>query len=96
MWKRIHLSIFIFTHLFTCNIHAAEPPKRLLIIPFHINSSEDLGFLVKGIQDMLSTRLSIEDTVIPMDPVSVEPDLQSVSKPISEQAAFQLGLTWQQ
>jgi TolB-like protein len=36
--------------------HAAEP-LRLAILPFQLNSPEDLSYLQKGIQDMLSSRV---------------------------------------
>ena len=91
MLKIKYLSIFILILIVVCHAAASDTPKRVLIIPFHIHSSEDLGFLENGIQAMLSTRLALENDVIPIGKEEAAQALQTVTKPINEKTAFALG-----
>ena len=41
----------------------ADTVKRIALLPFKINATEDLSFLKEGIYDMFTTRLSSEGQV---------------------------------
>ena len=51
---------------FTVNA-ATDTPKKILILPFKINASQDLTYIQEGLSDMLSSRLSWEGRVIVLD-----------------------------
>ena len=44
-------------------IAMADKSNRVLVLPMQIHSDRDLGFLKKGVGDMLNTRLAIEGKV---------------------------------
>lgn len=60
---RIFMYLALLVAVF-CTATEAAFAKRVLVLPFQINAAEDLTFLQKGIQDMLSTRLAYEDKVV--------------------------------
>jgi len=70
----------------------AEEPSRVLILPFTINSDKDLSFLRKGVEDMLSTRLTAAGTVMPVGKEETEELIKGITGPIDEAAALQLGV----
>lgn len=43
---------------------AADPAKKVLVLPFKMNAAQDTTYLQQGIQDMLSSRLEWPDRVI--------------------------------
>ncbi len=55
--KTISLFLLFIIFVFIPLVSAADP-VRVVVIPFKMNSDQDLGFLQNGIFDMLSTRLS--------------------------------------
>lgn len=69
----------------------AEKQYRVMVLPMQIHSEKDLGFLKKGIEDMLHTRLALEGKVIVIDHQTVNQALQNISGPITEQTAYTLG-----
>jgi hypothetical protein len=55
--------VLIIPLLFTAAGSAAEPAKKVAILPFEINAPEDLSYLREGIMDMLASRISWEGKV---------------------------------
>ena len=64
-------------------------PARILIIPFHIYAEKDLSFLQKGIEVMLSSRLTLEGQTIPISKAEAIPVLEPLGKPVTETMALQ-------
>ncbi len=85
------LSLFIFLLLIlnTAPAPAAEPAE-VLILPFTIHAENDLAFLRSGIQDMLSTRLTIEGKARPVGRVEAAEAAAGVAE-INEKTATELG-----
>jgi len=69
----------------------ADKSYRVLVLPMQIHSDKDLGFLKKGVADMLNTRLALEGKVIVIDSQTVYQALQNTPGPVTEQTAYQLG-----
>jgi TolB-like protein len=65
--------------------------SRVVVLPFTVNAQEDLSFLVKGVRDMLATRLAWQDRVVVMEPDLVAPATAKVKPPYSDDKARQLG-----
>lgn len=85
----LFISILIIT-LFSSGILLADEIARVLIIPFHIHSDEDLSFLRQGIENMLQTRLAQKDRIIVIDPEKIKHAIQqkNISKPIDDDTAI--------
>jgi TolB-like protein len=70
---------------------AAQPalaaPQRVVILPFTANAKEDISFLVKGVRDMLATRLAWQDKVAVVEPDLVEPVMREIAPPYDEEKA---------
>jgi TolB-like protein len=75
------------------NLGAAQAPpvSRVVVLPFAVNAQEDLSFLVKGVRDMLATRLAWQDRVVVMEPDLVAPAAAKVKPPYNDEKARQLG-----
>jgi TolB-like protein len=63
----------------------------VVILPFTANSKEDMNFLVKGVRDMLATRLAWQDKVTVVEPDLVAPAVARIKPPYNEEKARQLG-----
>jgi|GEM_PF-1023882 len=72
---------------------AAAPatPSRVVILPFTANSKDDISFLVKGVRDMLASRLAWADHVIVVEPDLVAPAMARIKPPYNEDKAAQIG-----
>lgn len=72
---------------------AAAPatPSRVVILPFTANAKEDISFLVKGVRDMLASRLAWPDHVIVVEPDLVAPAMARIKPPYNEDKAVQIG-----
>ena len=70
--------------------HAAGP-QRVAILPFTANAKEDISFLVKGVRDMLATRLAWKDKVTVIEPEVVARVMKEVPPPYTDQKARELG-----
>ena len=71
----------------------AADPKRIALLPFKINSAQDLSFLKDGIFDMLTSRLTQEGRVEVLSREQVEGALQTeaASGKINEATARRIG-----
>ncbi|MEW6673232.1 MAG: VCBS repeat-containing protein [Thermodesulfobacteriota bacterium] len=85
LWLMLFVAVFFG---FSVRAAAADNLSRVLILPFQIHAEKDLGFLKKGIVDMLSSRLAVEGRVELINPA---PILQAAGEPATEGAALLLG-----
>ena len=77
--------------VFSISPAAAQKPASVLILPFVIHSPEDLSYLKKGIQEMLSTRLTIPGKAAPVDRDKAKLLPASAEDSINDKAAAGLG-----
>ncbi len=89
--KRICVSMIFIAVVLCATVALAEKPYRVLILPFTIHSDQDLSFLKKGIGNMLSTRLTVADEVVPISTEATQEMFQSVPESIDEAKALELG-----
>ena len=80
-----------FISLLFTPLAAAQKPASVLILPFTIHSPEDLSYLKKGIQEMLSTRLTVPGKVVPVDQEKAQPVLASAGDSMNDGTAAKLG-----
>lgn len=66
-------------------------PYRIAVIPFTINAEEELSHIKDGIYELLSSRLSKEDTVIITSREETEKSLEAVKKLKGESLALIVG-----
>ncbi len=69
----------------------AAAPQRVVILPFTANAKDDISFLVKGVRDMLATRLSWQDKVTVIEPDLVAPVMKQIPPPYNDVKARQVG-----
>ena len=69
----------------------AAGPSRVVVLPFTANSKEDISFVVKGLRDMLASRLPWQDKVTVVEPDLVAPVLQKIKPPYNDAKARQVG-----
>lgn len=68
----------------------ADTPSRVVILPFTANAKDDISFLVKGVRDMLATRLAWQDKVTVVEPDLVAPVIARHKPPYTEEKASQI------
>ena len=68
-----------------------EPPQKLAILPFTMNSDRDLNFLREGIMDMLSSRLAWKDKLEIIEKGVVKKEFAAVPGPTNEAKALTIG-----
>ncbi len=69
----------------------AAGAKRVAIMPFTANAKDDISFLVKGVRDMLATRLAWQDKVVVIEPDLVAPVMARIKPPYNDKKARQVG-----
>lgn len=69
----------------------ASTPQRVVILPFTANAKEDISFLVKGVRDMLTTRLAWQDKVTVIEPDLVKPVMKQIPPPYNDDKARRVG-----
>lgn len=72
MGTPIFLVITVMVMLFSAGPAMGADAKKVAVIPFTMNSPQDLGFLQNGLFDMLSSRLADAGKVIVLDRDTVE------------------------
>ena len=90
----ISKSIFllaIISVLFAGAASAAEPVKKVAILPFQMNAPEDLNYLREGIMDMLASRLAWEGKLEVIEKQAVKDALTGHQGPINEATAREVG-----
>ncbi len=70
---------------------AAAAPQRVAILPFSANAKDDISYLIKGVRDMLATRLAWGDKVAVIEPDLVAPALKEIPGPYNDEKARQVG-----
>ncbi|MEW6615904.1 MAG: VCBS repeat-containing protein [Thermodesulfobacteriota bacterium] len=91
--KFIRLSSLILLFLFIFYpITYADNIIKVAVLPFQINSSENLDYLKKGILDMLTSRISVEDKIVVLENTRVNEVLSRISEsPITEEIIKKIG-----
>ncbi len=70
---------------------AATAPKRVAIVPFTANAQKDISFLIKGIRDMLASRLAWKQRVVVIEPDLVQRAMKKLPGPYTDAKARRLG-----
>lgn len=83
--------IFLILFSFLSLPSWAEEPKRLAILPLSLNAPEKMDYLREGVEDMLSSRLTLEDKVLVLNRSQVQKGIGKVSGPFDESLALQTG-----
>ena len=91
--RKFLVHVLIIPLLFTAAGSAAEPPKKVAILPFEINAPEDLSYLREGIMDMLASRISWEGKVEVIEEQLVKEALSGREATLNEAAAREVGTT---
>ncbi len=86
---RIRLALCFF--LLSLSLAWAGAPKKVAVVPFKVNASQDLSYVRDGIQDMLTTRLFAPGKVETVDPALVKKALAEVGEPLTREKARALG-----
>ncbi len=69
----------------------AMAAQRVAILPFTPNAKEDVSYLVRGVRDMLASRLAWQDQVVVVEPDMVAQAMNSIKPPYNEDKARQIG-----
>ena len=69
----------------------AAAPQRVAILPFTANAKDDISYLIKGVRDMLATRLAWHDKVTVIEPDLVAPVMKKVKPPYNDAKARKMG-----
>ena len=72
----LFIVILLISTLFYAGAGLCAEQKKVAVIPFTMNSSQDLGFLQNGLFDMLSSRLSDSGKVVVLDREAVDSAMQ--------------------
>jgi TolB-like protein len=89
------MGLIIISLIFIAGATMAAKPLTVAILPFQINSTEDLSYLQKGILDMLSTRIASEESIQVIDREKVFNAIEEWKGEINFQKALKLGQTLQ-
>ena len=92
---RKNLLVILFTAIV---LSISVPPAfsadqvKLAIIPFKVDSTEDLGYVQDGILDMLSSRIAAKGNVLVLEKTRVRRALEEWDAEITEPNARELGI----
>jgi TolB-like protein len=70
---------------------SAQQVQTVAVVPFAINAEKDMGFLQKGITDMLRSRLAAGSRVTVKGPEEMGDALAKAKKPLDREGAMELG-----
>ena len=89
-------TLFIFLILLavltlSLSVCAAEPPKKVLVLPFKINAPQDLTYIQEGLLDMLGSRLSWEGKVVVLDKLLAKKAFESAQGEFNSRSARETG-----
>ena len=90
-YRRLICSMLLASMVLVVSAPALAAPQRVAILPFTANSKEDISYLVRGVRDMLASRLAWGDKVVVMEPDLVAGKLKGVKQPYSEKTAREIG-----
>jgi len=77
--KNILVAGFSVFMILAAGAGVCDEPKKVAVIPFTMNSSDDLGFLQNGLFDMLSSRLSDPGKVEVLDRQTIDQAVKNMS-----------------
>ena len=70
--SRVFIFAVLILTLFSAGSGMCAEPKKVAVVPFTMNSAQDLGFLQNGLFDMLSSRLSDPGKVVVLDRETID------------------------
>lgn len=70
---------------------AALAAQRVAILPFTANAKDDVSYLVRGVRDMLASRLAWQDKVMVVEPDMVNQAMGKIPPPYTDDKARQVG-----
>ena len=85
------LVLSILTIWISAPAFSEDPPQKLAILPFTMNSDRDLNFLREGIMDMLSSRLAWKNKLEIIEKGVVKKEFSAVPGPTNEAKALKIG-----
>jgi TolB-like protein len=93
MEKRFFTIFFLAVIMAFCPDFVISADKaKLALIPFKINSAEDLEYLRDGTLDMLSSRIALKGDVLVLEKTRVSKVLETPNLEITESTAQELGV----
>ena len=78
--KKLFIAVVILTVALTSGTGFCTPSKKVAVLPFTMNSPQDLGFLQNGLFSMLSSRLADAGKVDVLDRETVDAALAEAQK----------------
>ena len=72
-------------------VSGVEPPKKVLVLPFTMNTAQDMTYLQQGLLDMLTSRLVWADKVIVLPKAQARVAFEKVHGKVDESTAQGLG-----
>ena len=70
---------------------SAVAAQRVAILPFNANASEDISYMVRGVRDMLASRLAWQGQVVVISPDIVNQAIAKTPGPYNDGQARQIG-----
>jgi TolB-like protein len=89
--RRAALLPLAFVLILFLAVSALAAPQRVVILPFTANAKGDISFLIKGVRDMLTTRLAWQDKVTVIEPDLVAPVMKQIPPPYNDDKARSVG-----
>ncbi|MFH2012699.1 MAG: FG-GAP-like repeat-containing protein [Pseudomonadota bacterium] len=88
---KLFFLVILFLFIFYPLTYAGEITK-VAVLPFQMNSSENLDYLKKGILDMLTSRISEEGKIVVLESEQVREALSQINEsPTTEEAIKKIG-----
>ncbi|MCB2186663.1 MAG: VCBS repeat-containing protein [Deltaproteobacteria bacterium] len=69
----------------------AETPQRVVLLPFTANAPHDISYLVKGVRDILASRLAWQNKVTVVEEDMVAPVMDRLKPPYNAEKAREVG-----
>ena len=85
------IAVVCVTLMAASALPAMAAPQRVVILPFAANAASDISYLVKGLRDMLASRLGWQDKVTVIEQDLLNPVMKNIPGPYNEKKARQLG-----
>ena len=90
-YPRLVCAMLLAAMILVISAPVMAAPQRVAILPFTANSKEDISYLVRGVRDMLASRLAWGDKVVVMEPDLVARQLKGSKGPYSDKKAREIG-----
>ncbi|MDR1396876.1 MAG: hypothetical protein LBJ14_04020 [Desulfarculales bacterium] len=85
------IALLMLTALGLTAAPVCQAAQRVAIVPFTANAKEDISYMVRGVRDMLASRLAWQDQVVVVETAMVDRAVSANPGPYSDDQARQLG-----